>query len=368
MPADAPPRLVEAARDRLAAEWSEILDSQDTLESISSIPPAVVAAIRQSINSKTRTYRYVLPTQLLSKLVAPALDCRAVQKGAPLTVAFDARTVCHGPVVEFDRANESVLGGSTEPYANNPLRILSITGEYRQAQRDKPGFDELRLVLDFGQENPEAVPVLFRAVLVAVRDRLQTVRVVYPVPNRISLKQTVTTLDGFLQERTGGVRMQAVAAALFRCIGERFGLFTEVRSANINAADASTGSAADLECVAETGASVMAVEVKDRRLSLRHAQDKLPSVRERGIRELLFLVQGGVESADRRPVDNVIDRQFVTGQNIYVAEFGTFLESCLVLFGETGRRAFLLRVGEQLDSQRADLMHRKRWADLLQGL
>jgi hypothetical protein len=271
-------------------------------------------------------------------------------------------------VVEFDRANESVLGGSTEPYANNPLRIPAITAEFRQAQRDKEGFDDLRTVLDYGQEHPDAVPVLFRATLLAIRDRLATVRIVYPVPNRVSLSQTIALLESFLQERTGGVRMQAVAAALFRAIGDHFGLFSHVRSANINAADASTGSAADLECVDDAGESVMAVEVKDRRLSLRHTQDKLPSVRERGIRELLFLVQGGVEPTDREAVQATIERQFVTGQNLYVAEFSSFLESCLILFGETGRRSFLQHVGEELEVQRADLSHRKRWAELLHDL
>jgi hypothetical protein len=164
------------------------------------------------------------------------------------------------------------------------------------------------------------------------------------------------------------VRLQAVTVALFRCVGEYFGIFSLVESANINAADASTGSAADLECKDETGHVVMAVEVKDRQLTLRHAQDKLPNIRSKGIRELLFLVQEGIISQDLEPVNSLIDREFVTGQNIYVCEFREFLRSCLVLLGESGRRTFLQYIGEELEKQRLDISHRKKWCSLLETL
>ena len=162
--------------------------------------------------------------------------------------------------------------------------------------------------------------------------------------------------------------MQAVAVALFRTIGERFGLFGEVRSNHINAADASTGSAADLECVDDTGAIVMAVEVKDRRLELRQIQDKLPGVREKGIRELLFLIQGGVVEADSGGVTELISRQFVTGQNVYVVEWSSFMSSCMVLFGEDGRRDLLQHIGRELDDRKVDIRHRRQWATLLDSI
>jgi len=196
----------------------------------SGIDPAVRDAIRRSINSKTKTYRYVLPTQLLSKLARPELDCRSVQAGSGLAGSFDARSICHGVVVPFDRENNNVLGGSSEPYLNNPLRIPAIRPAARQAQKDKDGFDDLMEVLDFAQENPNHLVGLVREVLTAIRDRLTEVSVTYPVPNRASLQQTHTILRDFLNDRTGGLRLQAVAVAIFRVIGDRFNLFSEVQN------------------------------------------------------------------------------------------------------------------------------------------
>ena len=156
----------------------------------------------------------------------------------------------------------------------------------------------------------------------------------------------------------------AKSVALFKCIGEIFRLFDEVRCSDINAADANAGRAADVECVAG-GRIVLAVEVKDGKLKLRHAQDKLPAAREKGIRELLFLVRRGMDREESDGISSLIAREFITGQNIYVCEFEEFLHSCLVLFGEGGRRKFLCAVGIELDSQRVGIEHRKDWAGLL---
>jgi hypothetical protein len=44
--------------------------------------------------------------------------------------------------------NERVLGGSPEPYVNNPLRVPGITAAYRNAQKQKTDWDKLVAVLD----------------------------------------------------------------------------------------------------------------------------------------------------------------------------------------------------------------------------
>ena len=367
--ADAQPtkNLPDAVSQRLAVEWEATVSAavDQPRQQGADVPAEITESIRACVNSKTKTYRYVLPTQLLAKLVAPQLDCRAVQAGSALPNSFDARSVCHGPIVAFDRANNNVLGGSAEPYLNNPLRIPDIMPARRTAQKNKADFDRLVGVLGFAEAHPEAVGDLVRVLLQAVASRLNDVRVVYPVPNRASLRHVLGIFDGFLADSSGGLRLQAVAVALFRAIGSTFGLFAEVRAAAVNAADTSTGFAADLECVGEDGRTVLAVEIKDRELTLHQMQDKLPAVRERGIRELLFVASGGIADADADEVNAAVDREFVTGQNVYVIEFRPFLETTLTLLGEKGRRTFLEQVGVELDRVKADVQHRRRWAKLL---
>jgi hypothetical protein len=115
------------------------------------------------------------------------------------------------------------------------------------------------------------------------------------------------------------LRLQVISLALFRTIGRTLGLFDDVTSANINAADTQTGKAADLECISDSGETVLAVEVKDRELNVRAVRDKIPQTREKGIRELLFLVQGGVSRTEQADVDATIEREFATGHRRRIA-------------------------------------------------
>lgn len=355
--------LESLAAPLLRQEWTNVQNAAAVVSP--DVPGEARSAIFRSIESKTKTYRYVLPTQLLAKATNPALDCRAVQANAPLEGAFDARSLCQKVIVPFERNTENVLGGSPEPYANNPVRIQAILANERPAQKDKAGFDDLVLVLEYAQANPTLAMDLLRIVLRAILARLATVSITYPVPNRVSQAAALACVSDFLNVRTGGTRLQAIAVALFRAIGGLYGQFPVVQSNNINAADSSTGSAADLECVAANGKIVKAVEVKDRQLALLHVQVKLAALREKQITEAIFVVQGGTVPAERDQIMALIQKEFGSGQNIYVVDFMAFLENHLVVFGEEGRRQFLRFVGEELDQRNADVSHRQRWRDRL---
>lgn len=355
--------------EKAAAELQRVWESKPAVrDRKKSIPVEIEEAVKRSISSRTKSYRYVLPTQTLAKIVDPQLDARSLQEGSSLVGSFDARSLCHAVVVPFDRKNHNVLGGAPEPYVNNPLRIPSIQAEHRSAQKNKAGFDDLCRVVDFLQEHPSHAHELLGVIAHAIRERLAIVHVVYPAPNRPSLKKALHAVSSFLAERTGGTRLQAVAVALFRTIGEVFQLFEQVETASVNAADAATGSVADLSCKDAKGNVVLAVEVKDREVRLRHIEDKLPAVREQGIRELLFLTTVDVATEEAESVSETIDREFATGQNVYVISFDRILSSCLTLFGELGRRRFLVQVGTVLDEVKADLSHREKWRELLQRI
>ena len=71
----------------------------------------------------------------------PSRDAHSLQAGYDVADSFDARTIAHDVIVPFDRANQRVLGGSPEPYVNNPLRVPAVTAEYRSAQKHKDEWD-----------------------------------------------------------------------------------------------------------------------------------------------------------------------------------------------------------------------------------
>lgn len=360
--------FLQACRDRLDELWREASESPISDDSASAISscPGLADDIRHCVNSATKTYRYVLPTQLLAKIVNADLDSRCVQASRGGRGAFDARTIAHEVIVPFDRANELVLGGSPEPYVNNPLRIAAISPEHRDAQKNKVGWDALCRILDEveNRNSPQFTRSVLDHTLRCIAERLEGVRVVYPAPRRISLAGAVDLVLAFLSERSGGDRFESVTSALFLVAGQRFGLFSLVKRASTNAADRSAKMLGDIECVDSSGKIVMVVEAKDRALTIRQVEDKVPGLRENKIAEAFFVAGKGIAPDDEDEVRQLVAREFASGQNLYVTELEPLARVLLAMIGEAGRREFLERIGRELDAY-SDLYHRRAWAKLL---
>lgn len=84
--------------------------------------------IRAIIKGTHLTYRYILVTALLGKAMNPDVNPLALQSGAELEGACDARSLCHKVIVPLERVllNRS-LGGSNEPFLNKPARFPSVS-------------------------------------------------------------------------------------------------------------------------------------------------------------------------------------------------------------------------------------------------
>jgi hypothetical protein len=324
--------------------------------------------IEDCLRSKTKTYRYVLPTQILCKCVNSRLDCRSLQALFKSPGAFDARSIAHEVVVPFDQENHQVLGGSAEPYVNNPLRCDSVTTRNRGRQKNKEDWDKLVDILEEveSSNDPSLARRVFDQILYVIYDMLDDVTVSYPVPNKVSLQNTLSIMKKFLATKSSGDRLEALATALFRVIGKNFRLFDEVRRQKVNAADVSSGMVADIECWRK-GKIVLIIEVKDRDLSLVQLDSKLSFARSRKINEIMFVAQDGIARADLQRINDRIASEFVSGQNTYVVELLSFATSLLMILGESGRVDFLHDVGRELNRVGSPIPHRKDWAALLRA-
>jgi len=325
--------------------------------------------IQECLTSSIKSYRYVLPAQLLSKSVDHSLDCRSLQVADESEGSFDARTIAHFVIVPFESNNHDVLGGSQEPYVNNPLRCPAVSLAYRDRQRNKNDWDMLIFVLDKIQDQNDLnyTRRVFDQILFDIYNLLKDVTIIYPTPNRISLEQTIKLMKDFLSEKSGGDRLEAVATSLFRTISEKFKLFDSVKREKVNVADKSSGMAADIECYLNNEV-VFLVEVKDRCLSLSQLNAKIDNARANQIKEILFMAQQGIEESNKNDINKKITQEFASGQNIYVADLLEFSKGILILLGEKGRIDFLNKIGAELDNSKSPIKNRKAWANLLREL
>ena len=352
----------------LNTSWSQMVresENRDMKDLISEND--VREAVHRSINSRTKTYRYVLPTQLIAKCTKPSVDCTCLQIARGGKGAFDARSICHAVIVKFDKENDYVLGGSSEPYVNNPLRQPEVSPAYRNKQKDKRGWDDLCFVLETVEKknNPEYTMSVFKQALLEIYRRLANIKVTYPVPHRISLARCLDLVKKFAVERSGGDRPLALASALFRTLGKQFKLYKELRRGNINAADASSRQTADIECLSEAGDILLTVEVKDQQLSIHHVTNKIQAIRARKVTEVLFIAQQGIADGEKEKLDKLLKQEFAAGQNIYIFDLNGLAHVCLALLGEPGRRLFLEYIGQELDRYHSTISDKRAWANLL---
>ena len=122
---DSDKSFAQKCAELLDRRWnflSKKLESEAFVEPLSEEHSRIKRLIVESLTGRIKSYHYVLPTQLLAKCVDPKLDCHSLQTAYNKRGSFDARTIAHGVLVPFDQSNHRVLGGSAEPYVNNPLR------------------------------------------------------------------------------------------------------------------------------------------------------------------------------------------------------------------------------------------------------
>lgn len=320
------------------------------------------------VHSPVASIRYAIVTQLLGKFADRSRDLLCLQRGdhadGRRDGRWDPRSFCTNIVVPWVQRNDGVLGTSADPYASKPLRrprLDDATAVKKKAQWDRL-VSFLKNLQDTGSQ-AEVEEALLRCLRSAAR-RLAKLSIDYPVPIRISLPQLTTLIDQYLGIHSGGLRPLAVTTALMRVIGEGFSLFSRVEGQGVNEADAARGMPADVMCYAPDGTIRLAVEVKDRSLTLIELQSTLDKARSRRLANVLFAVPG-FASSDREAIEDRIIEEWSKGVNIHPIAISELVSSTFVLLDEGWRVRFAREVGEELDVRGAVFQDRQDWAQLL---
>lgn len=356
-------------REWLDTEW------QRTLEAGASNPASKIdrrdagtvdsdPEVDRLINSKVVSIRYALVTQLLGKIAVPDRNLLVLQLAAGGDGAWDARSFARAVVVPWVEDNHHVLGTSAEPYASKPLRRTHLTDGMDNV-RDKTEWDALVALLG-GLEgaSPDELKATFRRVLASMERRLAAQTFAYPIPQRVSFPQLMDILNVFLGVPSGGLRPLAVAAALFKILGEGFSLFDDVQSQGVNEADAAGGMPGDIMCRNE-GELCLVVEVKDQDLTLADARASTRKAKQSGsdLTALLFAVPA-VRKQDREDIADLSHRNWAAGLNIYTVSIQGLSWHAFALLKEEWRVKFVRAICDELDA-RQDQSSRKAWHDLL---
>lgn len=322
------------------------------------------------VDSRVLSIRYAVLTQLLGKVADASRDLLCLQRGdaadAEESGRWDPRSFCTSVVVPWVQGNRDALGTSSDPYVSNPLRRPRLDGD--EALQRQGEWDALVAFLGALERagNPEAVEDAARRCLASAARRLNRLRVEYPSPMRVGLDPMCDLLDAFLAVSSHGLRPLIVTAALMRTLGEAFALFPRVESQGLNEPDAARGMPADVMCYGPDGQLRLAVEVKDRDLTLVDVEATLGKARNSGLANVV-LAAPGIRRQDRDAARARLADEWARGTNVYRISIPELVRGAFVLLEEGWRVRFVKAIGAELDERGAEYPHRRDWSDLLAG-
>jgi hypothetical protein len=361
----------EQRAEKGAALLAKVWDEVQALDLAKQTPGHLSTEIQTILNGSEKGWRYSLLIQTLGKATDFKLNALSLQGKDTKRGSWDAREFGKAVVVPWESSIGDPLGGSKDPYVGNQFRLPRF-GPEMERDRKSPELYKLAFAVasaaQKSKNQADAIGIL-RQVLIELRRWLLNKSPAYATPQRVSKDTLHKAISAFLDERSGGERLQAVVYGVFRALRVR-GLYSVIKSAHVNAADAASGRSGDVECLRADGTLSLTVEAKDRPITPDLIDDSIKKARVAGVVELLVLVNASPEVNDthQAEVKARIEKEFSSGLNVYVKSPQAFFDACFVQLGETGRRDVLHEIGEALAEVRADYKHRLKWADIVRSM
>lgn len=144
-------------------------------------------------------------------------------------------------------------------------------------------------------------------------------------------------------------------------------VYSEVVRHVVNASDQSTGLSADIECKDANGEVLLAIEVKERDLTVMDLKSGIQKARRGSISKYLFN-SPRTKMTDESEIAELIEKTWNSGTNLYRLSMDELIRVGLALTGENSRREFLENIGEQLNTYNTQPTNRQRWKQLLEEI
>ena len=290
------------------------------------------AEIKTIIQGKHLTFRYVLVTALLGKATNLHFNDLALQAGAVIEGAYDARSLCHGVVVPFERQflNRS-LGASNEPFLNKPARFPTISPSNAvRAGKDRA----LLLILYKVLSEVETSEQAFNGLCTAVRSAIarQTDRIeLFPQPSESpdSHLKVIEFVEAFVTKSIEGQVAALIVGTILSLYVEPLEGF-EVIIHPVNQSGASSNEVADID-IKKNEKIFVAVEVKDKVFNVQDVDHSAFKAHQYGLKSLTFII--GVHGACvGSSLENVAQTVFQEqGVNVIFVDLISFVKSLIAL-------------------------------------
>lgn len=357
--------------ERLLREtWREVTDSDDSAYIDEYIIKQGLRQVLAADKYGTRTFKYILLTNVLAKAVNSEINALALKDSSDLDGSFNSGGLATDVVTDWEKDNGERLGGSNEPRTNSVYYRQAELNTDHEVRNDDLYQTMIRVLSGLEEQSAtgELAPMnVLRQALYEV-SQLESTTVSYTNPPDVSYLELVDAVRKYLTESNTGERLAAVTAGVLDAqyfFAGREDVYIKVD--HVNVADENSNAAGDVEIFeSEDEESLLqAIEVKDKPVTKADIQHSIATGREHELNEYLFVAGHGFRSdAEReRALDAMLDAEI---ELILLAPEDLY--SSLKFQRRAGRRRFRESVGEFLNDMRAQEDSKASWKDAIESL
>lgn len=299
------------------------------------------------------TYRYILVTGLLAKATNVKVNPLALQAGADIQGAYDARSLCHSVLVPFERsALQDRLGGSNEPFLNKPARFttLSMSNAVRRGG-DRKLLETSIAILSSVSTSSLSYRVLCDALYFILQRPPKNIGAllskINPVQSSSGIMKFVLT---FLGQSCGGEAAALVAGAAFEMLNETLDSTLDITVHPVNQSGASSREISDID-IYRNNRPFSFVEVKDKAFIKEDVGHAISKVAQTGHNSLLFLIgpRGRIENVT---CESLVDEWKTKGIDLIFYNLEPFVLAMLAINPDRSLPKFLGYINDHCKSAR----------------
>ena len=267
--------------------------------------------ITNVLTGSHKTYRYVLITALLAKATEERIDVFSLQAQDDSDGAYDARSLCHGVIVKFERDYLAYgLGGSNEPYLNKPARFprIASTNAVRKGN-DTIALNNLISALQQIKNKKMAYDYLCHAVYIMELNHIEYEGKFQISQVELSDNKLIQNILDYISELVeksfeGEICPIVVSAIESLFLGDKY----KVIPHKVNESGASSKEVGDIDILNQENELVFSIEVKDKIFNKEDVEHAISKFYEADVKRSFFIYGKRIIPTDRVDINQLLGR------------------------------------------------------------
>ena len=319
------------------------------------IDDSIMQELNEILKHDHKTFRYILLNGILAKCTNHNVDPIALQAGAAIMGAFDARSLCHKVLVPFEQEfMDDRLGGSNEPFLNKPARFKTLSRENAvRGGKDKSTL--LNIILLFQSISFKNNPKLYLLHALNIIKSFSPNKIVWKPKDYselISQKRLHDVFEQLLQQPFEGASLVFSSLIVLEANRMSNKCPINVLSNPLNQSGSSKNEICDIDIKSDDDEFLIGYEIKDKdfiEVDILHAVNK---VKLNNGNKMVFLYRHTGQYKGEKSFDELIGDELEEGFDLSILDFARFSSGTTLMTSNIQKLDLINVINSHIDNMK----------------